>query len=240
MCFSSTEVERSSCRGSILILLFVIIGGENVSQKVAEKQVEPTGKRSITLAVTLVLLVASLMLNVLFSTKNMSYGQDQKVEIGEHIVQHLTTFNEKNTLLMQYVYDIVDLSPEDHKLARLTAAHAVPLVVELKQEMSQLIVIATEFKQATFSTEDTEQLEWLTLIEDQLQLIASVEGQLTQAELDELNAMIEGSEYLAQTVNSFNFKVEGNKNAMIRLGNGFDWIEQVQAIEQYVNVEAVQ
>jgi len=211
-----------------------------VSQKVAEKQVEPTGKRSITLAVTLVLLVISLMLNMLFSTKNISYSQAQKAESGEHIVQHLATFNEKNTLLIEYVYDIVGLPIEDHKLARLTAAHAVPLVVELKQELSQLIVIAKKFEQGTFSTQDTEKLEWLLLIEEKLQVIANVEGELSQAELDELNAIIEGSEYLAQIINTFNFKVEGNKNAMIRLGNGFDWIEQVQAIEQYVNVEAVQ
>ncbi|MCR8659214.1 hypothetical protein [Paenibacillus endoradicis] len=211
-----------------------------MSQQVSEKQVEPTGKKSIAFAVTLVLLVASIMLNVLFSTKNMSYGQDQKADSGEHIFQHLASFNEKNTLLIKYVYDIVDFSPENSKLARLTAAHALPLVGEMKKELSELITIAQDFDEVAFSTQDKDNHEWYKLIEEQLQLIANQEGELSQAELDELNAMIEGSEYLAQTVNSFNFKVEGNKNAMIRLGNGFDWIEQVQAIELYVNIEGVQ
>lgn len=211
-----------------------------MSQKVAEKQVEPTGKKPIALAVTLVLLVVSVMLNVLFSTKNMSYGQDQKAEAGERIFMHLATLNEKNTLLLQYNFDIVDFSAENNKLARLTAAHAVPVVVEVKSELSQLIATAQNFDKAVFSAQATEKLEWIQLIEDQLQVISTSEGELTQAEVDELNSIIEGSEHLLQIIKSFNFNVEGNKNAMIRLGNGFDWIEQVQALEQYVNVEAFQ
>ncbi|HIW32514.1 MAG TPA: hypothetical protein IAA29_06995 [Candidatus Paenibacillus intestinavium] len=211
-----------------------------MSQQISEKQVEPTGKKPIALAVTLVLLVICAMLAVLFATKNMSYGQDQKAETGKHIFTHLATFNEKNTLLLQYNYDIVDFSPEDHKLARLTAAHAIPLVVEVKQELSQLIRIADDYEKTAFTAQATKELQWMQVIEEQLQLISTQEGELTQAELDQLNALIEGSEYLSQVVNSFNFNVEGNKNAMIRLANGFDWIEQVQSIEQYVNVEAVQ
>lgn len=170
----------------------------------------------------------------------MSYGQDQKAETGKHIFTHLATFNEKNTLLLQYNYDIVDFSPEDHKLARLTAAHAIPLVVEVKQELSQLITIAHDYEKTALTAQATEELQWMTLTEQHLRSISNQEGELTQEELDELNAIIDGSELLFRIIKSFNFNIEGNKNAMIRLANGFDWIEQVQAIEQYVNVEAVQ
>jgi len=211
-----------------------------VSQQVSEKQIEPTGKKSIALAVTLVILVISVMLNVLFSTKNMSYGQDLKVVTGEQILKHLATFNEKNVQLLQYNYDIVDFSPENNKLARLTAAHAVPLVAEVKHELSQLIEIGQNYEKAVFTAQATEKLEWMALTEEQLRSISNSEGELTQGELDELNGIIDGSERLSQIIKSFNFNVEGNRNAMIRIGNGFGWLEQVQALEQFVNAEGIQ
>lgn len=198
------------------------------------------GKKSIALAVSLVILVASAMLNVLLSTKNMGYGQAQKVDIGEHIISYFSLLNEKDELLVTYSSSMRDYMEDEAGLVRLTASHTIPVVDDLKAALGNLIELAQTYNKGTFTTGLANELNWLQQIQDELSMISSQDGKLTQQEFDQISAINEGSEHLYELINSFNFNVAGNKNAMIRLGNGFDWIEQVQAIERFVNVEAIQ
>lgn len=212
------------------------IGGFNVS-RVDEQLKETKGKRSITLAVTMVLLVMSLMLVVVFASKNIGHTQHASVAKGKAVVEHFEQLKVQEELLLQYMDEIQQYTDEQADLARLTAAHSMPVVIMASKELNSLIELASQYDKSKFNNEIPASLNSFEQALHQLQLISSGEGALRQEDYDQLKAILDAAEQRYAIISTFNFNVSESKNALIRIGNGFDWIELVEGIEQQLNID---
>lgn len=199
---------------------------------------EPKGKKSISLAVTLVLLVISIVFNVMFSTKNIGVNQALSVKKGEVVLDHFKSLKNSNEQVNQYLDQILQNTKDQHVQSRLIALHTIPYIDTISEELFALINDAAAYEKAKYyKSELPQNLMMLETWRSQLQQIGDATGEITQAEYDVISEMLEQSEMLYSTINEFNFLVEGTKNALIRIGNGFDWIEHVESLETFINVE---
>lgn len=198
---------------------------------------EPKEKKSIPLAITLVLLVISIMLNVMFSTKNIAANQSLSVQKGEVVLDHFKSLKSNDEQVIQYLDQILQNAADQHVQSRLIALHTIPYLDTITEELVALINDAAAYEKSKYSTDIPENFMMLETWRGQLQQIGDATGEMTQAEFDIVNEMLEQSQVLFSAITQFNFQVEDIKNALIRIGNGFEWIEHVESVETFLNVE---
>lgn len=194
-------------------------------------------KKPIALAITLVLLVASLMLVIMFSAKNIGYKQEIQVLTGGQIVEHFKQIDRKLAYL-QSNFSLLTTKEENwDEAARLTSAHSQYLLEDVYEHIAALIETGHDIKPEQFGEQAEQQIAaWHSKQSELMQLLSAAEG-LTSQNYDDLLILVQQVDQLKEVAQQFNFKLEGNKNAMIRLSAGFDWMELAEQMQKLATVE---
>jgi len=198
--------------------------------------VEPKGKKPIALAVTLVFLLISVILCVMFSSQNIAHKQTQKIEVGLKIFGSLEQALLKTEQLQQLSSKMNGYSLEESNVIRVIGATSLYSLQDLQREVDHLLQQGIEIDQAAFSEQAVgRQYLLLQNLQNQLTALGAGNGTLTPEEQELLNAFATHVEQLHGIIDKFNFAMKDNKNAMIRLAGGFEWIEIGQQLDQYMN-----
>lgn len=203
------------------------------------RNVEAAGKKPIALAVTLILLTITAMLCVMFSTQYIAEKQLQKAGTGEAIFNGLEQAKLKTEQLQELTANMLAYSEEESSLVRVTAATSLYIVQDLEREVDGLLQHGISIDKDGFSEQTlAQQYTLLQSMQDRLNVIAAGNGKLVEEDQLSLQSLDEQLEQLASITGKFNFVMKGNKNAMIRLAGGFEWIDIGKELDQYINKQA--
>lgn len=175
--------------------------------------------KPIALAVTLVILVICLMLNIIFVSKNIDYNQQLQVNTGKTIVSLLEDVREQSLYIDEMLLNNEQLG--QHTQKELLAYE----LKRLESMISQLFKLTVPISPALLSAdavnfEAPKLAAYIALVEQQTAVDSGTHEQLNLL-LDDVYAATE----------KFNFKLKDVKTAMIRISNGFEWPEAVQALD---------
>jgi len=212
-----------------------------VSEQMKKVKGQEQGKKPIAIAVTLILLVISLIFVILFASKNIAYKQELQVNTGEDIVEDFKQLDRKLDYLESNINLLIDKGGNWDEAAALTSSYSRVLLQDVSEHIEALYAIGNSIESKKFGPESKMQLEMWHVAQDELMMNLEESGkqmhkdhysglQLLQGQIDQMQA----------AVGRFNFKMEGVKNAMIRLSAGFDWIEYVEEISEVAIVEDAQ
>ncbi|GKU79724.1 hypothetical protein [Paenibacillus sp. L3-i20] len=184
-----------------------------------------TRRRPLALPITLILLVMSIMGNVLYSTKNIEYSQREKVEAGQQIFDGFANGKKDMDYWGQYIAQIQQMSTIDAQGARLTASHLSEALVQNESGLAVLMKDAAELSSEEFSQASGEYDALIKRMHEELRSIGDGNGALKEEELQNVEAAKAVITELSTGVNKFHFSMEGNRNALIRLSGGYDWLD---------------
>lgn len=195
---------------------------------------QQTGKRSIALPITLVLLVFSLIGNVFLYSQVLQHKQQNNFETGQKVyaaaVQSKQYFEE---LIPQ-----VDALLQSGQLE--TRVEAKFLAGKASQKGQALFNLMTEAELIAGKSEkrDAEQsLKYVNEVEEALQAIGNYPGPLKEEERAYLLALKGSIEEMARIMASFNTNIADNRVAIIRLSSGLEWIELVEKLQQVMSAQ---
>lgn len=195
-------------------------------------------KKPIALAVTLVLLVISLILVVMFSAKSIGYKQELQVATGEQIVAHFKQLDGKLAHLQSSTSQLVEHAGDWDEAAQLLSAHSQVMLQDVYDHLAALLELGKDIEPGKLGDAEADQLSaW----HDQQQLLLlqlTAAAQASASDQEQLQQLSQQAAEMKSAVSNFNFKMEGNRNAMIRLAAGFDWLELVKQMEEAVKVAA--
>lgn len=193
---------------------------------------QQTGKRSIALPITLVLLVFSLIGNVFLYSQFLQHKQQNNFETGQKIyaaaVQSKQYFEE---LIPQIDALLQSGQLETRVEPKFLAGKASQKGQALFNLMTEAELIAGKSE-----TRDAEQsLQYVNKVEEALQAIGNYPGPLKEAERAYLLALKGSLEEMAGIMGSFNTNIADNRAATIRLSSGLDWIGLVEKLQQVMS-----
>lgn len=195
-------------------------------------------KKPIALAVTLVLLVISLILVVMFSAKSIGYKQELQVATGEKIVEHFKQLDGKLAHLQTNTSQLVERAGGWDEAAQLLSAHSQVMLQDVYDHLAALLELGKDIEPDKLGDAEADKLAaW----HDQQQLLLlqlAAAAQASASDQEQLQQLSQQAAEMKSAVSNFNFKMEGNRNAMIRLAAGFDWLELVKQMEEAVKVAA--
>lgn len=192
-------------------------------------------KKPIALAVVLVLLVISLMFVVMYASKSIGYQQELQVATGDSIVEHFKKLDKKLTYADQGIAQLKAGSAgwnEDKAAISLQASYVIE---DINENLTALFTIGRTIDAAYFGEQaDADWTSWTAKQYELLQQL-STSSSISAEQTEELTLMQQSIQQLQTIVQQFNFKLEDNKNAMIRLSAGFDWVELAEQLHAAVN-----
>lgn|GEM_PF-1000565 len=212
-----------------------------MSEQMKKVKGQEQGKKPIAIAVTLVLLVISLIFVILFASKNIAYKQELQVNTGEDVVEHFKQLDRKLDYLESNISLLIDKGGNWDEAAALTSSHSRVLLQDVSEHIEALYAIGNSIESEKFGPESKMQLEMWHVAQDELMMNLAESGKLMHKDHYSGLQLLQGQiDQIQAAVGRFNFKMEGVKNAMIRLSAGFDWIEYVEEISEVVIVEDAQ
>lgn len=195
-------------------------------------------KKPIALAVTLVLLVISLILVVMFSAKSIGYKQELQVATGEKIVEHLKQLDGKLAHLQTNTSQLVERAGGWDEVAQLLSAHSQVMLQDVYDHLAALLELGKDIEPDKLGDAEADKLAAWHEQQQQLLLQLAAVAQASASDQEQLQQLSQQAAEMKSAVSNFNFKMEGNRNAMIRLAAGFDWLELVKQMEEAVKVAA--
>ncbi|MBH5318140.1 hypothetical protein I6N90_10005 [Paenibacillus sp. GSMTC-2017] len=193
-----------------------------------------TGRRPIALPITLVLLVMSVMGNVLFSTKNIEHSQREIVEEGQAIFEGFVQGKADLEYWSRSITQIEELSSKDAEAARLTASHMSEMVLQSGKGIDDLMRKAKELSSENFAQAPGGYAFLRNQMHQKLLSIGEGSGALKQEELQSIEEIKSVITDLSNSISKFHFAIEGNKNALIRLSGGHDWLDIADALHKTI------
>jgi len=216
-----------------------IAGGENVTEQVKGKLEPEQGKKPIALAVVLVMLVASLIFVVLFASKSIGYQQEIQIATGKEIVEHFKGLDKKLGYADLSIAALSTRAGSWNEDAALLSLQASYLLEDIDYHLAELFRIGAAIDNEAFANVDVQSASQ-DEIKKQQQLLESFSR--TDLPVDRLEEQLQAAQQQLQQLHSivqqFNFRLEGNRNAMIRLSSGFDWIELAKQMDDIIFNEA--
>lgn len=189
---------------------------------------QQTGKRSIALPITLILLVFSLIGNVFLYSLYLQHKQGEKFDAGQQIygaaLESLQYFEE---LIPQLDALIQSQGVEERLHAKFLAGKSMQkgLSFEVLAEK------ALELNGQSDKPGEDQTDHFLENVEAALQTIGSYAGPLTAADQTYLLTLKQSLEAMHATLSTINLNIEDNRNAIIRLASGVGWVEKVEKVE---------
>lgn len=195
-------------------------------------------KKPIALAVTLVLLVISLILVVMFSAKSIGYKQELQVATGEKIVEHFKQLDGKLAHLQTNTSQLVERAGGWDEAAQLLSAHSQVMLQDVYDHLAALLELGKDIEPDKLGDAEADKLAAWHEQQQLLLLQLAAAAQASASDQEQLQQLSQQAAEMKSAVSNFNFKMEGNRNAMIRLAAGFDWLELVKQMEEAVKVAA--
>lgn len=193
---------------------------------------ETAGKRSWPLAVTMMLLLFSLIGNVLLLTKYMQHNQDEKVRAGEEIYEALVQSRDYFESMNGMLTELEELLESDESHVRIAAAYVADAALHNGQSLSKLMEHADKLSDQTLGQAEETANAYVNGIHDQLNRISSESGALSEQDRHYLSDIRNSYEEMTVIMESFHFRIEGIRSAMIRLSGGYDWLEIAEELHQ--------
>lgn len=195
-------------------------------------------KKPIALAVTLVLLVISLILVVMFSAKSIGYKQELQVATGEKIVEHFKQLDGKLAHLQTNTSQLVERAGGWDEAAQLLSAHSQVMLQDVYDHLAALLELGKDIEPDKLGDAEADKLAAWHEQQQLLLLQLAAAAQASASDQEQLQQLSQQAAEMKSAVSNFNFKMEGNRNAMIRLAAGFDWLELAKQMEEAVKVAA--
>lgn len=197
---------------------------------------ETKPKKPIALAITLVILVFCIMLNIVFVSKNIGLSQEIQVKTGKEIVRLLSNINKQSLFIQTHLSlgneKVKQLTEQDTNLEQAANEVLKYELSQLESDLQALFAITTKIKQNGFSNNAVEgKAVQLTFLRQQLDQISYVKDEKLAQKIENLVSVI------YESSNQFNYKLVDSKTAMIRMSNGFEWDETVQALDKILNID---
>ncbi|RJE89875.1 hypothetical protein D3P07_06515 [Paenibacillus sp. 1011MAR3C5] len=193
---------------------------------------QQNGKRSWALPITLVLLVFSLMGNILLYTKHIEHTRGDIVRTGEMIFQGFKEGQEQLAHWSVYLEEIQLNADTEPALARLTAKHFNVSVDREQAGLAVLMSHAAEIDSAAFSQDSETYDAYEKKLQQALQDIGSGSGALSEAEHAAVSEAQSSFVSLTELMSAFHYEMEGDRNSMVRLANGHDWIDIASELQK--------
>lgn len=191
-------------------------------------------KKPIALAIVLVLLVISLIFVVLYASKSIGYQQEIQVATGTEIVESFKALDKKLAYADQSTEQLIARSDRWNEEAAVISLHASYVVEDINDSLVSLFTTGKKVDASIFG-EQTD-MEWTSWTSEQFELLQqlSTSSNISAEQSEKLKLMQTNIQQLHQIVQQFNFKLEGNRNAMIRLSAGFDWVDLAKQLHKAV------
>ena len=191
-------------------------------------------KKPIALAVVLVLLVISLIFVIMYASKSIGYQQEIQVATGKEIVEHFKALDKELAYADQSVAHLIARADSWNEDTAVVSLHAGYVIEDINMSLAALLSIGEEIDAARFKglTEE-EWTSWTAKQYDLLQQLSTSDA-LAAEQTEDLKQLQNNIQQLQSIVQQFNFKLEGNRNAMIRLAAGFDWTDIAQQLQEVV------
>ncbi|CAM4309694.1 hypothetical protein L1N85_20650 [Paenibacillus alkaliterrae] len=192
---------------------------------------QQTGKRSIALPITLVILVFSLIGNVFLYSQFLQHRQDNKFKAGQTIyaaaIETRLYFEE---LLRQVDALVQSERLEDRQEAKFLAGKA-----SMKgSKFVELVAEAERLAESKDGVNVEHTLTYVKNVDSALQTIGSYSGLLNDEDQAYLLSLKASLEKMAGVMSGFNSNIGDNRIAVIRLSSGPGWIELVDQLQQHV------
>jgi len=202
-----------------------------VTEQIQSMRESEQRKKPIALAIVLVLLVVSLIFVVLYASKSIGYKQDIQVSTGTTIVEQFKLLDKKLAYANESATQLIARSDSWNEETAVVSLHASYLLEDINESLTTLFTIGRTIEPTHFAEHaGAEWTGWTAKQYELLQQLSTSES-LSAVQTDDLKQMQTSIQQLQSIVQQFNFKLEGNRNAMIRLSSGFDWVEIAEQLE---------
>ncbi|OBR63102.1 hypothetical protein A7K91_23655 [Paenibacillus oryzae] len=197
------------------------------------------GGLSKALAVTLVILVLSLMGNILLLTKNMGFSQGEKVEQGETIIANLEWLRDGLAIWGEALEEMA-ASDEARGDVRMTAGFMAASLSTVEgsfySSLFNVMGAAQELQPSNLSNGPGAVSYHMSKLRNLLGDISGGSGALTADEMLELEDAAASIQQLKEAVSEFNFAVKGDRLSMIRLAGGHEWLPVAAKLQELLLV----
>lgn len=193
---------------------------------------QQTGKRSIALPITLVLLVFSLIGNVFLYSQFLQHKQENNYETGKQIFEEAS---QTKQYFEQVIPELEALLQIEQPEARLDVKFRAGAAIRYGEAVVDLTAEAQRItgQKELFNPELTQ--AFVTKVEKSLMTIGSHSGPLTEEERVYLLTLKESFESMSGIMSGFNMNIADNRIALIRLSSGLDWTELVEQLLPVMN-----
>lgn len=188
-----------------------------------EQQGAKTAGKPKALAVTLIILVMSLMANILLLTQNIGLNQAAKVEQGERILANFVGAKEELSYGQTAIERLQSANGEAGNV-RLAVSYLNEAMGNSFSSLGLLLLEAKELEPDQLSSGIGALSAYMSDVKNLLEDISGGQGELTSEELVELDAVAASFSELSEAVSGFHFSLEGDRLSMIRLAGGHEWL----------------
>jgi len=185
---------------------------------------EQSGKRSLALPITLLLLVMSVMGNVLLSTKNIGYTRDQTVDEGRAVFTQLEKGKSDLAYWSRLAGEAVASPAAENGIGRVTAAYLSESIARGEAHLGSLLDTAEKLDVSAFEGAAGAYADFMADRKEKLAAIGAGSGPLADAERAALEGSKTSFEEMEELLTEFHYAGSDNKNVLIRLAGGHDWL----------------
>ena len=189
---------------------------------------QKSGKRSIALPITLVILVFSLIGNVFLYSQFLQHKQENNYEKGQRIYAAATESQ-------QYAKEMTPLL--DAFLASNTMGERLTLQFDAGKVTAKGTALTELTKEAASISVQPEKWNeklpdsYVSEVEKGLQAIGRYEGPLNEADQSYLTELKNSFVAISSILSGFNSNIGDSRIAIIRLSSGLDWIDLVEQLQ---------
>lgn len=193
---------------------------------------QQTGKRSIALPITLVILVFSLIGNVFLYSQFLQHKQENNFEAGQSIY-------EAGSATKQFVEELLPLLEALKQSKGLEERISLNFELgKMRANSSSVIAFAEEAERLSTDPQKINAELFSLFLEEKvsaLQTIGRHAGPLNDEEQASIAELKGTFETMSGILKNFNTNIEGNRIAIIRLSSGIDWPELVEKLQQAIH-----
>ncbi|HTG69203.1 MAG TPA: hypothetical protein VL921_08055 [Candidatus Udaeobacter sp.] len=190
---------------------------------------QQTGKRSIALPITLVILVFSLIGNVFLYSQFLQHIQAQKFVKGQGIY---AAASESRQFLEEMIPQLDSLLQSKSMEERLALKFDAGKLTANGRALVELTAEAAGISAEPDKLDSNLPKSYLNDVENGLQIIGRYDGPLNEAERAYILGLKSSFEAMSGIMKGFNTNIADNRSAVIRLSSGLDWIELVMKLQQ--------
>ncbi|WP_138753336.1 hypothetical protein [Paenibacillus sinopodophylli] len=196
---------------------------------------QKTGKRSLALPITLVILVFSLIGNVFLYSQFLQHKQENNHAIGQRIFKAAVSSQQYASEMIPLLDGLLQSKSVEERLALAFSAGKLSAkgsgLAELTAEAAGIAGAGEEWNTEIPAS-------YVSNVEKGLLDIGQYEGALNASDAAYLTELKGSFEALSGIIGQFNAAVGETRIAIIRLASGLDWMELVSQAQKVMTEQA--